>query len=51
MRANVKRPPPFNLNEALKKHTEKLKEHQKGLENAGNKKAFYMRTNGVNYAT
>jgi hypothetical protein len=51
MRANVKRPPPFNLNEALKKHTEKLKEHQKGLENAGNKKAFNLRTNGVNYAT
>jgi hypothetical protein len=35
----------------VKNFTEKLAQHEKGLKNAGNKKAFIMRTNGKNYCT
>ena len=51
MKLSVKRPKPFNLAESKKKFEEKLKEHQKALEKAANKKAITMRRNGVNYCT
>jgi len=51
MKAIVKRPPAFSLKEQHKKFTAKLAENQKGLENAGNKKAYWIRTSGVNYCT